>query len=66
MDMNEYRQLTGLEKIPPYWDRRYTKNLDKLSKPLYTVRCDENVEITLRDGVKLYAEIGRASCRERV
>ncbi|MCX7022988.1 MAG: CocE/NonD family hydrolase [Spirochaetes bacterium] len=59
MRMDEFKSMTGLEKFPPYWDRRYTKNLDKLSKPVYTVTMEESVEIVLRDGVKIYADIYR-------
>jgi predicted acyl esterase len=59
MDMDEFRKATGLERVPPYWDRRYAKNLDRLSKPAYRVEREENVEIVLRDGVKLRADIYR-------
>ncbi|MCK8060628.1 MULTISPECIES: CocE/NonD family hydrolase [unclassified Fusibacter] len=59
MRLDEFQKKSGLEKVPVYWDRRYTKNLDQLSKPLYTVELEENVAITLRDGVVLYADIYR-------
>ena len=59
MKMEEFTALTGLDKCPPYWDRRYARNLDKLSKPIYSVTFEENVEIVLRDGVKVYADIYR-------
>jgi predicted acyl esterase len=59
MNMDEFRKATGLERCPPYWDRRYAKNLDKLSKPVYGVELDENVEIRLRDGVMLRADVYR-------
>jgi len=57
MKLEEFKQLTGLEKAPVYWDRRYTKNLDKLSKPIYTVVKEEDVVIILRDGCKIYCDI---------
>ncbi len=44
-------------KVPVYWDRRYTKNLDKLSKPIYTVAIERDVEIVLRDGCKIYCDV---------
>lgn len=59
MYLEDFQEMTGLESCPPYWDKRYTKNLDKLSKPQYTVKLEENVEIVLRDGVKLYADVYR-------
>ncbi len=57
MLQKEFLETTGLNKCPVYWDRRYTKNLDKLSKPLYTVKVESDVEIVLRDGCKIYADI---------
>ncbi|MBU0927882.1 MAG: CocE/NonD family hydrolase [Spirochaetes bacterium] len=59
MMLEDFTKASGLTKIPPYWDRRYTKNLDKLSKPRYTMVFEENVEIAMRDGVKIYADIYR-------
>ncbi|MPM28592.1 hypothetical protein SDC9_75118 [bioreactor metagenome] len=41
----------GIDVLPHYWDRRYTKNLEKLSKPSYEVKLIEDVWLTLRDGV---------------
>lgn len=57
MTNEEFKELTGLDNIPPYWDRRYTKNLDKLSKPQYTVKLEESVPIKMRDGITIYADI---------
>lgn len=59
MKVDNFKESTGLDKVPVYWDRRYTKNLDKLSKPQYTVTLDENVPIKLRDGTTIYADIYR-------
>ena len=65
MKMEDFTALTGLDKCPPYWDRRYTRNLDKLSKPDYSVKFEENVEIVLRDGVRIYADIYRPAELEK-
>lgn len=59
MNREEFRNITGLKNIPVYWDRRYTKNLDKLSKPEYTVKFEESVPIKMRDGITIYADIYR-------
>lgn len=47
----------GIDVLPHYWDRRYTKNLEKLSKPSYEVKLIEDVWLTLRDGVKVCADV---------
>lgn len=47
----------GIEEIPPYWDKRYVKNLDKLSKPIYEVEEHRDVWMTLRDGTKLCVDL---------
>lgn len=47
----------GIDVLPNYWDRRYVKNLSRLSRPEYEVKQITNVCIPLRDGVKLYADI---------
>jgi predicted acyl esterase len=65
MNLEEFRKATGLERIPPYWDRRYAKGLDRLSKPVYEVEREENVEIVLRDGVTLRADIYRPAGLEK-
>lgn len=57
MKTEDFREKTGLDNIPPYWDRRYTKNLDQLSKPEYQVEKAENVVIPMRDGIRLYADV---------
>lgn len=57
MIQEEFKKLTGLSKCPVYWDRRYTKNLEKLSKPAYTVKVETNVMIVMRDGCKIYADV---------
>lgn len=65
MKRKEFEQVTGLDKVPPYWDRRYTKNLDKLSKPQYTVTVETDVPIKLRDGVTIYTDIYRPAELEK-
>ena len=52
MKTTEFCEVTRLDKVPVYRDRRYTKNLDQLSKPVYTVKKEEDVEIILRDGMQ--------------
>jgi predicted acyl esterase len=46
-------------KTPPYWDARYLKNIEKLSKPRYTIREELDVYLTLRDGTKLCTDVFR-------
>jgi predicted acyl esterase len=52
-----------LEKVslrqPPYWDYRYLKNVEKLSKPLYEVKKERNVFVAVHDGTKLCLDIFR-------
>lgn len=50
-------KLLGIDVLPPYWDKRYTKNLDQLSRPKYEVRQITDICIPLRDGTKLYADL---------
>ena len=60
--MSHYEEMlekTGLDRIPPYWDARYTRNLEKLSKPIYDVKIEKNVSMTLRDGTRLSVDIYR-------
>lgn len=57
MNIEEFQEQSGLTRFPVYWDRRYTKNIDKLSKPIYTVKLESDVLITLRDGCKIYADV---------
>jgi predicted acyl esterase len=57
MKLKEFQELTGLQSCPSYWDKRYVKNLDKLSKPIYTMEIEHDVEIVLRDGCKIYADV---------
>lgn len=61
---DEFLSLTGLNRVPPYWDRRYVKNLDKLSKPCYQVLFEEDVTIQLRDGTCLKADIYRPDVKD--
>ena len=30
-------EVLGIDVLPNYWDKRYVKNLDKLSRPRYEV-----------------------------
>ena len=47
----------GLDNLPNYWDKRYIKNLDKLSKPRYEVQEIRDVWLTLRDGTRLCCDV---------
>ena len=53
------KDICALPEIPVYWDRRYTKNLDQLSKPQYEMVIEKDVPIVLRDGVTIYTDIYR-------
>lgn len=57
MKEQEFLKCSGLDRVPVYWDRRYTKNIEQMSKPVYTVALEEDVEIILRDGCKIYADV---------
>ncbi|MFA7671198.1 MAG: CocE/NonD family hydrolase [Sphaerochaetaceae bacterium] len=59
MTREEFEKKSALDKVPPYWDARYTKNLEKLSKPIYTVEVEYDVPIKMRDGVTIYTDIYR-------
>jgi len=59
MTRDEFKEISGLDDIPLYWDRRYATNLDRLSKPGQPSRLEENVPIALRDGTTIYADIYR-------
>ena len=50
-------EVLGIDRLPNYWDRRYTKNLDKLSRPQYEVERHDDVWMTLRDGVRLCVDV---------
>lgn len=43
MLLEEFREMTGLSSCPVYWDKRYVKNLDKLSKPIYTMKVENDI-----------------------
>ncbi|GLI19432.1 MULTISPECIES: CocE/NonD family hydrolase [Tepidanaerobacter] len=57
MKLKEFKEITGLSKCPVYWDRRYSKDLDKLSKPEYSIKKEADVPVILRDGCKIYCDI---------
>jgi len=46
-------------KTPPYWDARYLKDAEKLSKPQYAVKEDLDVYLKVRDGARLCTDIFR-------
>ncbi len=60
--MSGYEEIlaeSGLERVPPYWDTRYTKNLERLSRPVHRVKAELDVWMTLRDGTRLCVDIYR-------
>lgn len=59
MNYEEMLRETGLERIPSYWDSRYVKDLDKLSKPVYEVKEELDVWMTLRDGTRICVDVYR-------
>lgn len=65
MTQQEILDQGGLTRIPPYWDSRYTKNLDKLSKPIYKVKEERDVWMTLRDGTRLCVDVFRPDCEQK-
>ena len=50
-------EVLGIDVIPNYWDKRYVKNLDKLSRPKYEVELHEDVWLTLRDGTRMCTDV---------
>ena len=50
-------EVLGIDVIPNYWDKRYVKNLDKLSRPKYEVELLSDVWLTLRDGTKMCTDV---------
>ncbi len=59
MPTEDLLSKSGLTRLPRYWDRRYVKNLDRLSKPLHKVRVDRDVPMTLRDGTRIRCDVFR-------
>lgn len=59
MDYEELLEQTGLDRIPEYWDTRYTKNLKDLSKPVYGIIEELDVPMVLSDGTRLSVDIYR-------
>lgn len=47
------------DKMPEYWDKRYARGLENLSKPIYQVVKEEDVPMYTRDGVRLMVDIYR-------
>ena len=44
---------------PAYWQAQYLKNVDRLSKPQYTMIVERDVPLKMRDGVTLRADVFR-------
>ncbi|MBW2609108.1 MAG: CocE/NonD family hydrolase [Deltaproteobacteria bacterium] len=43
----------------PYWDARYFKNMDRISKPQYNIIEDLDIYLPLRDGAQLCTDVFR-------
>ena len=56
--MEEELKKVGLSK-QPYWSTKYLKNVKELSKPVYKIREERDVHVTVRDGVKLCMDVFR-------
>ena len=50
-------EVLGIDVLPNYWDKRYVKNLDKLSRPKYEVELHSDVWLTLRDGTRMCTDV---------
>jgi predicted acyl esterase len=59
MSSTESAAPGGLDRMPPYWDRRYVRNVDKLSKPEHEIVEERDVWMTLRDGTRLCVDVFR-------
>jgi len=57
-DLQEKLKEVGLKK-QGYWDARYFKNVDKLSKPLYEMKQEKDVYVAVRDGTRLCLDVFR-------
>jgi putative CocE/NonD family hydrolase len=55
----EALEQAALTRIPRYWDRRYVRNLERLSRPLYRVREERDVRFILGDGMTISADVFR-------
>jgi uncharacterized protein len=60
MGNNVINQLkkSGID-MQPYWSKKYLKNMDKLSKPIYKTLVSKDVYVPLRDGTRLCTDIFR-------
>jgi len=60
VEEGEVRDKWGLGFAPPkYWDKRYVRNLEKLPKPIYKIKKEEDVYIPTRDGDKICVDVYR-------
>lgn len=51
-------------RMRPYWDRRYTKNIDKLSAPRSRIKEELDLHAPMRDGTKLCVDVFRPDVQE--
>lgn len=45
--------------MQPYWNARYLKNIEKLSKPIHKIKEERDIYVPVRDGTKLCLDIFR-------
>lgn len=57
--MDETYSGRNYDRNPDYWDKRYLRGIEHLSKPVYRVIKDEDLPMYTRDGVKLMVDIYR-------
>jgi uncharacterized protein len=63
-DLGAQLKEVGLQ-MQPYWDAKYLKNMDKLSKPEYKVKEEKDVYAPVRDGVKLCLDVFRPDTKNK-
>ena len=56
---NQHLEKAGIKRFPPYWDSRYVKHVDRLSRPIYGLKEERDVYIPLPNGVHICADVFR-------
>jgi len=59
MEQDKLLDQTGLDRIPDHWHRRFVKNLNRLSKPVYDVVGELDILVELSDGTRLAVDVYR-------
>lgn len=52
--------------MPGYISKRYSKNIEKWSQPVYGVRVEKDVTVKMRDGVKILVDVYRPEVEGKV